>query len=144
MYRIKRFVWLIVVLSLAVFSLFFFLGGHFCNPNASDVWGDVGKMVSVVTLFAILFERWLWKLPICLNLIVPMPCVEGPWKGTIKYRQEGSEGIHTKSINVKIRQSFLNLHVEARTDESASKSVCATFNIDDARDVKQLVSLYSV
>jgi len=85
-YNIKRFIWLIVILSFSVFALLFFVGRHYATFDLRDIWGDIGKTVSAVTILAVLFEKRFWKFPIFKKLLVPVPCLDGIWKGTIKYR----------------------------------------------------------
>jgi len=139
---IKRYIWLFVVLTLATFSLFFFLGGHYLRPNALAIWGDVGKTVAIVTFCAVLFEKWMWKLPISLKFLVRIPCLEGLWKGNIRYKMDGCDAVYEKPVSVEIRQSLFNIMIETKTDESSSRSICASFNIDDSSGLKLLVYSY--
>lgn len=139
-YNIKIFVWIIVVLSISVFSILFVLTIDSANITAKEVWGCVGKTASIVFLFAIAFEKWLWKIKILHTWLVPVPNLNGKWQGNIHYYWDGE--YRDKPTEVKIQQTFLHIQVKIKTDESWSNSICSSFDIDEAKGIRQLIYSY--
>lgn len=139
-YNIKRFCWVFGVLLIAIFLLIEVLHGHVGVLSVSHLWSDLSSSVSITAIIAFAFERRFWKLPIFQGWLVPFPSLAGNWKGTINYKWNNVD--NNKDINLTIRQTFLRIQIIVETDESISRSICGSFDIERMRGRQYLIYSY--
>lgn len=138
-HNIKVFLWIIVVFTLAVFFLLQFILGHSLTET-TEVWADIGKTVFVDTIFVGVFNTYLWKCRLLHGWLVKAPVIGGNWEGEIlfEYKKKSCK----KKVKLRVIQSFFHIVVKAKTDESNSNSICASFNIEEEKDICQLFYTY--
>lgn len=139
-YNLKMFVWIIVPLSLVVFFIFYFLADVNARSSIKELWGFVGKTVASVFFISLAFEKWIWKWNFLHPWLVQIPNLFGKWKGTIHYYWNNQW--KDKPTEVEIKQSFLYVQVNIKTDESWSRAICSSFDIDIQRGIKRLIYSY--
>lgn len=139
-YNIKRFCWVFGALLIVSFIFIRLLWGHIGDYSVSHLWSDLSSSISITAIFAFAFERWLWKLPIFQRWLVPFPSLAGEWQGTISYNWNNTD--NSKDINLTIRQTFLRIQIIIETDESKSRSICGSFDIEKMRGRQHLIYSY--
>ncbi len=139
-YNIKRFCWVFGVLLIALYLLIVFLRGHVGDYNVSHLWSDLSSSISITAIIAFAFEKWLWKLSIFQGWLVPFPSLAGKWQGTINYSWNDKE--NNKDIHLTIHQTFLRIQIIIETDESKSRSICGSFDIEKMRGRQHLIYSY--
>ena len=139
-YNIKRFCWVFGALLIVSFIFIRLLWGHIGDYSVSHLWSDLSSSISITAIFAFAFERWLWKLPIFQRWLVPFPSLAGEWQGTISYNWNNTD--KSKDINLTIRQTFLRIQIIIETDESKSRSICGSFDIEKMRGRQHLIYSY--
>ena len=139
-YSLKRFCWVFGFLLIAIYIPVSIIRGHWGTFDALGMWNDLSTRISIVVILAICFEKWFWKLKILQGWLVPFPCIEGDWEGTLHYRWNDND--FQKKVKFEIRQTFLCVQVIIQTDESRSNSICASFDIDKMRGQQHLVYTY--
>jgi len=136
----KRYATAMVVLSIALFLCFSFFRNNLVFKNINDIWENTTTTITIVTIIHFLFVSWAWKWKLFQGWLVPFPCLSGKWSGEIisTYKSE-SQPI---PINVVIKQHFLNIQIQLKTDESKSVSICGSFDIDEDRGIRRLIYSY--
>jgi hypothetical protein len=103
-----------------VWAIFMILAGI---SITSDFFRPFSFVVGVVGILLLLFDKWLWKLPVIHSLFVPFPDVSGTWKGQIisSWKDEKT-GEQRKPIDafLVIYQTFSTLNLRMITKESKS------------------------
>lgn len=72
--------------------------------------------------------------------MVPFPSLAGKWQGTINYSWNDKE--NSKDIHLTIHQTFLWIQIIIETDESKSRSICGSFDIEKMRGRQHLIYSY--
>ena len=139
-YNLKIFTWIVVLLSLVVFFLFYVSSTSNSKITITEIRGCIGKTVAVVATFLFLFNKWFWKWKCFHSWLVPVPNLNGRWRGNIHYYWDGA--FHDKETEVRIVQTFLHIQVQIKTDESWSNSICSSFDIDEDKGIRQLIYSY--
>ena len=80
------------------------------------------------------------KLSAFRNWLVPFPRINGEWKGKLVFIKDEVE--KEISATVSIYQTLFYIQIKLKTEESTSNSICASFNIDKDRGLKQLFYSY--
>ena len=82
----------------------------------------------------LLFTRWLWKTPYLHGWLVPFPNLEGTWEGEIHSTSTGPGVERGRAISAQmvIAQSFEDITVTVRTEESESVSVAASLRASES------------
>ena len=106
----------------------------------SHLWSDLSSSISITAIIAFAFEKWLWKLSIFQGWLVPFPSLAGKWQGTINYSWNDKE--NNKDIHLTIHQTFLWIQIIIETDESKSRSICGSFDIEKMRGRQHLIYSY--
>jgi hypothetical protein len=72
---------------------------------------------------------------------VPFPNLSGDWEGELKsnWKEKSLDPIQTE---IKITQTFFNVQVKIKTNESRSHSIGASFDIEKDRGLEQLIYSY--
>lgn len=112
-------------------------------------WGALKKLPDVVTVYiilALIFTKWLWRLPLFKGWLVPFPDLQGTWEGSLTSTwTDPSTGqrIPPKNVTLAIRQSFSSVSIVMHTDESESFSTTAQINEDDESGIFRLTYNYT-
>ena len=112
-------------------------------------WDAIKKLPDVVTIYvllAILFTNWAWRLPIFKHWLVPLPDLQGTWKGKLEstwINPATNEKIPPKDVTLVIKQTFSNISCVMYTDESDSFSNTAQINEDDDSGIFRLSYNYT-
>lgn len=138
----------ILFLTLGISAIIWFIIAYYKNIDISNFPDYIKILPQVVTIDLILysvFAKWLWKLKIFQNWLVPFPDLNGTWEGFIFSNwQNPNDKLRIKKIPaiLTIRQSFSNLSCKVKTSESTSFSYTEGFKIDEERQLRQLVYSY--
>ena len=144
---IKRFLNISVKAAIIVFTIRCFFGWSSLSEYLSGVKifdftysiiGYASEAIALSSIFMICFNRYLWKWKAFHKLWGHMPVLSERYKGTITYKMNDVE--HTKDAEMEIKQTYLDVVVKLRTDESYSSSITVTIETRD--NVKQLVYTY--
>jgi hypothetical protein len=99
----------------------------------------------VITIIAIIFNKYLWQLSIFKNWLVLVPNLNGKWRGVINpdwvspITKEKSEPIET---SLSIKQSLVHISCVMITSEMKSHSITYDFMIDASNQVLKLGYIY--
>ena len=139
-YNIGGYIKVIVVLSIALFLALTFFRNNFSFKNIYNILGNITTTITIVTAICILFGSYAWKWSVFQGWLVPFPCLSGKWDGKLisTYNSENK----SIPIEVTIKHKFLNIQIQVKTNESASTSICGSFDIDEDRGLKQLFYSY--
>lgn len=138
-----RFVWVFVPLSAVVFVA----EAWWTGVSRSDSWGLVKlipEVVAIDTAFALAFGQWMWRWRI-FRPLVPFPDLNGTWIGTLQTTWEDPKtGKRPGPIPVMllIRQTFIDIHCDMRTEEMASDSYSSNF-VRNGDRTRKLVYSYT-
>lgn len=138
--NLKQFIQILGGTFIALFIILELIRGHYGQLDAKLLWEDFGTCTSIVLIIGFCFDRWMWRWSVFQNWLVPFPCLAGEWEGHIFYKWGGSD--MDKKIKLKIRQTFLQVLVCIETNESHSKSICASFDFNEMRGHNDLIYSY--
>lgn len=96
------------------------------------IFGFAGEAIGVTTLLIGVYEKWLWKY----DPTVKTPVLKKQYCGTIISTWNGQQ----YEAELEVKQTFLNVSVIMKTEESKSKSLVAS--IDDIMGEQQLTYCY--
>jgi len=112
-------------------------------------WEAIKKLPDVVTIYvllALVFTTWAWRLPIFKRWLIPLPDLQGTWKGTIESTwidPNTNRKIPPKDVTLVIKQTFSTISCVMYTDESDSFSNTAQINEDDESGIFRLSYNYT-
>lgn len=138
-YNIKRYITAIIVVFL-VTAAGYYLIAHILVGATIGIWSIISTGISATAIITVLFVSWAWKWRIFRGWLVPIPNLNGKWKGKIYYKENGEN--KSRKVSVDIKQTFLYIVVHFYSKESESLSFCGSFNIDDKRGMRQLIYSY--
>lgn len=136
----KFFTWGVVVTVLLVYGILFLLTQDLEHLSALGMVKIVPTTVTIELLLWFLFSKWGWKWKVFHPWLVVTPDLSGSWEGTIHYKWKDKED--DRGTNVTILQSFNHVTVILSTIESDSRSVSASFDIDEKKGVYALYYTY--
>lgn len=143
-YKLKTSLTLLLVCSVLIFFLIGKVQGADLR-EVTTVLGLVSKVVSVDLLIITGFSLWFWKFPIFKGWLVVFPNLNGTWKGTIHTTwvdpETGNRPAPIPAI-LTIKQSFFKISCIMRTGEMTSRSLVASFILDDENQLKRLFYSY--
>lgn len=140
-HNIRIFAFVILGLAFGTYVAIFLLTQDLTSVDFSKAVSHISTTISMNIIFWFAFIKWLWKLKIFYPWLVQVPNLSGKWNGTIKSNWENNTQGEIP-IEIAIDQTFLNIQVRVRTDESRSFSLGASFNIDKDRGQQQLFYSY--
>jgi hypothetical protein len=97
-----------------------------------DLFGYASEAVSVTVVFAVLYEKYLWRF----NPLDNTPKLASRYSGTLKSNYDDIE----RQASLIIKQTLLSVHVTLITDESKSQSLFAS--IDEVLNETTLTCCY--
>lgn len=136
----RYYVWALVITVLAIYAGLYFLLIGIRQPTLIELLKLVPATVTLELLVVLAFKKWIWKWKILHPWFVVMPDLSGKWEGTLHYIWNGQEGDRDTSLT--IIQSFNHIVVKLETIESSSRSVAASFDIDERRGIYDLYYTY--
>lgn len=88
-------------------------------------WSDIPSFAGFYELFFVLFDKWLWRMPLLRKVgVIKTPYLAGSWKGNTV-----SSFDHHKSqtkATIEIIQTWTRMLIILRTDNSTSHSQTAS------------------
>lgn len=136
----RCFIWGTVMSVLLVYGILFFVTQDLRQPDLKGMLKLVPTTVTIELLLYAIFVKWGWKLKILHPWFVVTPDFSGIWEGEIHYKWNDLENV--RSTQMKIIQSFNHITVLLSTEESNSRSVTASFDIDEKRGIYSLYYTY--
>jgi hypothetical protein len=143
--NVKAFVWILVGFSVAAWAVVLFLSG----VELKGTWPAIKQLPTVISVDLVLwgvFVKWGWKWRRFQGWLVPFPCLEGTWEGTIlstwKDPQTGSTPPPIPVILV-IKQSFVSISCVMHSREMTSRSYSAEFAIDPETNSRRITYTYT-
>ena len=142
--NVKYFLYLIVGISFITFFILLWIK-NVETINLEAVVDLLPTVITVDVVFLGVFSKYLWKIKLLRDWLVPFPNLNGTWKGHInttwddpltKQRPESIPAILT------IKQSFFNVSCVMRTAEMTSRSIVSDFVLDKENQVKRLFYSY--
>lgn len=120
-------IWIQVGTFLAIWVAILYFSGTELRIN----WISIKRLPHVVTAYAMLhfiFTKWAWRLRIFQRWLVPLPDLQGTWKGEIRTTWQDPQRGSTPPLipaTLVVRQSFDAVHCALYTEESESQSNAA-------------------
>lgn len=136
----KYYIWAMVVSVLLIFGILFLIKMGLNQPKLEELIMLVPTTVTIELIFVWFFTKWIWKWKILHSWFVVTPDLSGKWKGTLHYVWNEMED--TRDTTVTIIQSFNHIVVNLGTVESKSRSVAASFDIDERRNITDIYYTY--
>lgn len=99
--------------------------------------GDLGTAVAISGIFALAFEKWIWR--IFSGRYGFPPYIEGIWKGRLKYEDVYTKEWKEKEVELEIKQCMTSANFRLHTDESDSNSICFSFVPDGIKSMHEFV-----
>lgn len=79
-------------------------------------------------VFVTVFDKWIWRMPIVLNLLRTGPLLRGTWRG--KIRPTGGDS-DTIPAYLSVTQTFSGMKLRLMTRESTSESTAVQLSIEE-------------
>jgi hypothetical protein len=143
--RKEIFVWIQLVAFVIIWAAVLLVSGTTLEIG----WEAIKKLPNVVTIYvllALIFTNWAWRLSIFKKWLVPLPDLQGTWKGTLESTwidPTTNQKIPPKDVMLVIKQTFSNISCVMYTDESDSFSNTAQINEDDDSGIFRLSYNYT-
>ena len=136
--------WVLLAVSFFLFYVIYRIQG---SPafNLKTISEILPKVVVGDLILYTIFARFLWKLPIFNNWLVPFPNLNGTWKGyicTTWIDPKTDERPEPIPAILTIKQSFLKVSCVMRTTEMTSRSLVSNFVIDKQNQLERLIYTY--
>lgn len=140
-HNIRSFAFMILGLAFGTYIVIFLVTQDLSSIDITKALSHTSTTISINIIFWLIFIKWLWKFKLFYPWLVQVPNLSGDWEGTIKSNWEKGS---TDPIPMKITidQTFLNVQIRIKTEESRSFSIGASFDIDKDRGQQQLFYSY--
>lgn len=140
-YNIKNYAFAILGLAFATYVIIFLSTQNLGSIDFKKALTDISTTISINTVLWTLFIKWSWKWKLFYPWLVPFPNLSGEWEGELKsnWKEKSLDPIPTE---ISIRQTFFNIQVKIKTNESRSHSIGASFDIDKDRGLERLIYSY--
>lgn len=140
-YNIRVFAFTILGLAFLTYSIIFLSTQNLESIDFNKAIGHISTTITINVILWTLFIKWVWKWRFFYPWLVPFPDLSGEWEGKLKsnWKEKSLDPISTE---VKISQTFFNVQVKIKTNESRSHSIGASFDIDKDRGLEQLIYSY--
>lgn len=141
----RDYIWTIVVSVLLIFGILFLVKIGSRQPTIKEILQLIPTTVTIELVIVGIFTKWIWKWKILHPWFVVTPDLSGRWEGTLHYVWITEDGVRNegdRDTAVTIIQSFNHIVVKLGTVESISRSVAASFDIDEKRGISDLYYTY--
>ena len=142
-HNFKLFAWLLVVITLTIFGILSYVQIEDVNNIQLPLLVKLlSQTVTCVTIFGYLFNRylWHWRIFTYCSWFVKVPYLAGEWTGILRYYWDNRW--QEKEMKMLIKQTFLHIQVSIYTNESWSKTIGGTFDIDEENGFNSLIYSY--
>lgn len=139
--NVKAFIWIVLLLSVFICAVVALI----TSTPITGLWNVLKCLPTVVFVEVVLwfvFSLWAWKLPIFRNWLVPFPCLQGSWKGTLQVPSDGGTNT-TIPVMVVIKQTFPAISCTMYSEQMKSQSFSAQFILHPESNTKSLVYTYT-
>ncbi len=140
-YNIRIYAFAILGLAFGTYIILFLFTQDLNSIDPAQAISNVSTTISINIILWIFFIKWIWKWQIFYPWLVSFPNLSGKWSGYIKSNWE-EKNLDQIPIEVTIVQTFFNVQISIKTEESSSYSVGASFNIDKDRGLSELYYSY--
>lgn len=140
-HNIRIYAFMILGLAFIIYAFLFLLTQNLESIDFQKAISHISTTISINIIIWTIFISWAWKLRLFYPWLVQVPNLSGNWKGEIKSNYNNGE-LEPIKTEVKIKQTFFNIQVRIKTDESRSYSIGASFDIDNERGYQQLFYSY--
>ena len=143
--NVKAFIWVLVLLSVLIWAVVLYITG----AELEVTWKAMRQLPTVVSIDVVLwllFVKWGWKCRMFQKWLVPFPCLEGTWEGTIQTIWNDPETRNipgTVPVILVIKQSFIAISCVMYSQEMTSRSYAAEFLIDTEANSKKITYTYT-
>ena len=143
--NVRAFIYVLLVVSVFVAAIVLYLTG----TRIKGMWDALKQLPTVVSVDVILwalFAKWAWKWPIFQKWLVPFPCLQGTWEGTVQTTWEDPQTGKTPSpipAILVIKQSFATVSCTMYTQEMTSQSYSAQFLIYSESNSERIAYSYT-
>lgn len=132
-----------IVGLVAFIYLIYYLGAGV--PIRGEFARPLGAAVSAVSILVLLFDMYLWKLPVIRSFTGNRPYVQGTWRGIRESHWEdpetGKRVPPDPEVYLVVRQTYWSMYTWLLTRESKSSSILAAIS-DQGGGSFGLFSLY--
>lgn len=137
-YNIRVYAFAILGLAFITYVIIFLSTQNLESINFQKALGHISTTITINVILWTLFIQWFWKCKVFYPWLVPFPNLSGEWEGELKsnWKQKSLDPIPTE---IKIKQTFFNVQIKIKTNESRSHSIGASFDIDKDRGLEQLI-----
>lgn len=140
-HNIRIFAFTIIGLAFFVYAIIFLITQNLESIDFYKALTHISTTISINIIIWMVFISWGWKWKVFHPWLVQTPNLSGKWSGEIKSNWNNGE-LAPIPVEVSINQSFFNIQVRVKTDESRSHSIGASFDIDKERGYQQLFYSY--
>lgn len=140
-YNIRTYFSAILGQAFFTYAIIFLITQNLNSIDFNKALSHISTTISINLIIWTFFISTAWKWRIFYSWLVPFPNLSGDWEGFIQSNWKEKE-LATIPVRVQIKQSFFNIQVQIKTDESKSYSIGASFDIDEERGVQQLFYSY--
>jgi len=133
----------------ALFAICFVSMALVTGAEIRDVWSALKTAYKTIPLILFLwmgFVLYAWKWKVFLKWLVPFPCLDGTWQGSIQTTWKDPNTGETPGpipVILTIRQSFVRISCVMRTAEMTSRSCLADFWLDSDEQIRKLGYSYT-
>ena len=140
-YNIRVFVFTILGLAFVTYIMIFLSTQNLDNIDFNKALTHIPTTISINVILWTFFIKVAWKWKIFYPWLVPFPNLSGDWEGELKsnWKEKSLDTIPTK---IKIIQTFFNVQIKIKTNESRSYSIGVSFDIEKDRGLEQLIYSY--
>jgi hypothetical protein len=141
-YNIRVFAFTILGLAFLTYGIIFLSTQNLDSIDFNKAFNHIFATISINVVLWTLFIKWAWKWKIFYPWLVPFPNLSGEWDGKLKpnWKEQSLEPILAE---IYITQTFFNVQVKIKTNESRSHSIGASFDIEKDRGLEQLIYSYT-
>ena len=139
--NIRIYAFVILGVAFGTYIILFLATQDLNSIDFHKALSHISTTITINIILWLIFIKWAWKWRIFYPWLVPFPNLSGNWKGTVLSNWQGQTQ-QEKPIEISITQTFFNIQVRMKTDESRSYSVGASFDIDQDRGQQQLFYSY--
>jgi len=140
-HNIRAFAFAILGFAFGTYIIIFLLTQDLSSIDFAKALSHITTTISINIIFWLAFIKLLWKFKLFYPWLVQVPDLSGKWEGTINSNWENGD-LNPIPMEITIEQTFLNVQVRIKTEESRSFSLGASFNIDKDRGQQQLFYSY--
>ena len=140
---------ILVWIQLASFVAIWVIVLLISNTSLNIGWDAIQKLPDVITIYAVLaliFTKWAWRLKIFRGWLVPLPDLQGTWKGVLQSTwidPVTNQKVKPIEVTLVIKQTFSTISCVMFTPESDSFSTTAQINEDDNSGIFRLTYNYT-